>query len=86
MSHLFDKNKSLYWACRRGMLELDIVLNRFLNEHYLSLSTEQQMQFRVLLTYSDTELYDWLIKRQWPDALDPAMATLREALQEMNIV
>ena len=29
------------WSCRRGLLELDLVLQRFLNDHYLSLTVEQ---------------------------------------------
>ncbi|MDR3491725.1 MAG: succinate dehydrogenase assembly factor 2 [Gammaproteobacteria bacterium] len=53
----------LLWACRRGMLELDVLLGNFLTESYLSLSTEDQALFEQLLTCNDQELFEWLTGR-----------------------
>jgi antitoxin CptB len=47
------------WRCRRGLLELDIVLGRFI-QHYPELSTEQKLVFDVLLDMPDNELWDMI--------------------------
>lgn len=58
------QKRHLIWACRRGMLELDIILNRYLENHYEQASLEEQGAFRKLLTYQDPELFKWLVKRE----------------------
>lgn len=50
----------LRWACRRGMLELDILLSRFLEEKYPTLSVEEKKIFEKLLTCQDPDLFNWL--------------------------
>jgi len=47
------------WRCRRGLLELDIVLGRFI-QHYPGLSTQQKLAFDVLLDMPDNELWDMI--------------------------
>ena len=47
------------WRCRRGLLELDIVLGRFI-EHYASLTQQQRAVFDSLLDLPDTELWDMI--------------------------
>ncbi|HUX90805.1 MAG TPA: succinate dehydrogenase assembly factor 2 [Gallionellaceae bacterium] len=49
----------LRWRCRRGLLELDIVLGRFI-QHYASLDPQQQAEFDRLLDMPDTELWDMI--------------------------
>ncbi len=58
------KNK-LYWQSRRGMLELDLILSHFLPSLEL-LSTNQLQEYERLLTYSDPEIYDWLMEYDKP--------------------
>ncbi|WP_010597254.1 FAD assembly factor SdhE [Rickettsiella massiliensis] len=48
----------------RGMLELDIILLAFLEQQYFQLDPQNQITFETLLTYSDQDLYRWLIKRE----------------------
>ena len=60
-----EKNR-LIWACRRGMLELDILLSRFVEEQYDSLSEDEKLRFDVLLECEDQDLYNWLVKKQTP--------------------
>lgn len=48
----------LRWRCRRGMLELDILLNEFLDKQYTELSIEQKNIFDQVLEYPDQLLYD----------------------------
>lgn len=47
----------LRWHCRRGMLELDLVLARFLEENYAKLTAQQRQEFEVLLELEDHELW-----------------------------
>lgn len=49
----------LRWRCRRGLLELDIVLGRFI-QHYAGLDSQQQVEFDRLLDMPDTELWDMI--------------------------
>lgn len=60
--------------CRRGMLELDFLLERFLHNQYPKLSSQQQTTFARLLTYSDPQLLDWLTGVDLPS--DPELAEL----------
>ncbi|MDH5299879.1 MAG: succinate dehydrogenase assembly factor 2 [Gammaproteobacteria bacterium] len=48
----------LRWACRRGMLELDILLESFLEKGYARLSMEQKLVFQQLLDFPDQELLE----------------------------
>ncbi len=52
------------WRCRRGMLELDIVLQRFLDNDYRQLDTQQLEQFERLLDLPDNDLWDLVTGRQ----------------------
>ncbi len=56
----------LRWACRRGMLELDIILNEFLDAQYSELSLQQQKSFERLLSCTDQELFRWLVHHEVP--------------------
>jgi len=47
--------------CRRGMLELDFLFQRFLEKQYPHLSDQDQKLFSLLLNEEDPVLYDWLI-------------------------
>ncbi|OIR17292.1 antitoxin CptB [mine drainage metagenome] len=46
------------WRCRRGLLELDIVLGRFVQQRYPAMNDEQRAAFDELLDLPDTELWD----------------------------
>lgn len=60
---------SVRWQCRRGMLELDMLLLPFFDIVYESLGLEQKKAFIDLLAFPDQELYGYLIARQKPDSL-----------------
>ncbi len=60
------RKAKLLWQCRRGMLELDLILGRFA-EKQLDLMTETQIDaFEELLTCIDPELYSWLMGQSTP--------------------
>jgi antitoxin CptB len=46
------------WRCRRGMLELDIVLARFVENHYGTLDDAGREAFDGLLDMPDAVLWD----------------------------
>jgi antitoxin CptB len=50
----------LRWQCRRGMLELDVILKRFVDQHWQSLDNELKAEFEILLSCSDQQLQKWL--------------------------
>ncbi|GAA5142329.1 succinate dehydrogenase assembly factor 2 [Thalassotalea piscium] len=51
----------LKWACRRGMLELDLLFIPFVDEAYDELSPEGKLIFERLLTCQDPELFAWFM-------------------------
>ncbi|MBK6741894.1 MAG: succinate dehydrogenase assembly factor 2 [Hydrogenophilales bacterium] len=54
------------WRCRRGMLELDAWLARFLDVTYPNLGEVEQALFEDLLRAEDDDLYGWLTGRATP--------------------
>ncbi|OGT60678.1 MAG: hypothetical protein A3E85_02255 [Gammaproteobacteria bacterium RIFCSPHIGHO2_12_FULL_45_12] len=58
--------KKLRWACRRGMLELDVLLGNFLKGGYPQLTEVHQKQFSRLLTFPDPVLLAWLLGKETP--------------------
>ena len=64
----------LRWRCRRGMLELDLLLNTFVEMEYNHLSNDDAVLFSILLDYSDQDLLDLLLGKTEPS--DAAAANL----------
>ena len=51
-----EELRRLRWRCRRGMLELDLVLRDFLDQQYERLSRNERVAFERLLSLPDTAL------------------------------
>jgi antitoxin CptB len=60
------RKAKLGWHCRRGMLELDLILNRFTQSQIDSLTETQLKAFEALLTCTDPELFSWLMGHSSP--------------------
>ena len=58
---LTDNKPRLRWACRRGMLELDVLFMPFVEEAYDALSAEKKAIFERLLECQDPELFAWFM-------------------------
>jgi len=58
-----EEVRRLSWRCRRGLLELDIVLQRFSENHLATLSTEELLAFDSLLDLPDNEFLDVVTSR-----------------------
>jgi antitoxin CptB len=59
VTHTLPEMGKLKWQCRRGVLELDMLLERFLSEQYADLSAEDKAAFVMLLEQTDEELLSW---------------------------
>jgi len=57
------EDERIRWHCRRGLLELDLVLSKFLDKRYPYLSSSQKAVFVSLLAYTDNDLWDLLSGR-----------------------
>lgn len=58
--------KRLRWRCRRGMLELDLLLQGFFDKKFESLPVVDRLAFERLLEYPDNVLLDILMGRMTP--------------------
>ena len=61
-----EKNR-LRWATRRGMLELDLLLSPFLENHFDDLDDENKELFVQLLEEQDQDMFNWFIHRMEPE-------------------
>ncbi|MFC6439309.1 succinate dehydrogenase assembly factor 2 [Bowmanella sp. JS7-9] len=66
--------RRLKWACRRGMLELDVLFLPFVEEAFSQLDDHQQEVFERLLTCDDPDLFAWVMGHQQCD--DPELAAM----------
>ena len=64
--NLLSKNK-LRWACRRGMLELDLLLGDFFDRCFDELSMDEKLVFQQLLSESDQTLLGYFMGHEMPE-------------------
>jgi len=76
MSGGHDRLKKLRWQSRRGMKELDVLLEAFLNAQGERLIAGDWPGLERLLDAEDDVLFDWIAGRNLPP--DPALAELIE--------
>ncbi len=69
------------WRSRRGLLELDIVLGRFIEQYYTQLDEAGQRAFESLLDMPDNPLWD-MIAGGAERGVQEAMHTEQQALLE----
>ena len=61
-----ERLQRVKWRSRRGMRELDVLLNRFIERSYSDLDSTEQDVFDSLLSESDIDLYAWFTGRSIP--------------------
>ena len=69
----------LRWMCRRGMKELDVLLERWLERHGSAASAEELARFEALLQWQDPELVRYLIAGEIHS--DPDYAALLQVIR-----
>lgn len=62
----------LLWQCRRGMLELDLMLETFVEKRYADLPIKTKHAFHQLLKCQDQFLLDYLMGQDVPTDKDVA--------------
>lgn len=65
------------------MLELDLMLERFLDECYADLDSEGQGRFERFLAHPDPVLHEWLMG--FTQATDPAEQDLVDKIRTCNL-
>jgi antitoxin CptB len=68
------ERRRLLWRCRRGMKELDVLLERYTQSFEAPASAEERGVFARLLELPDPELAGYLLGGDVPR--DPEMASL----------
>ena len=77
------KSRRLRWRARRGMLENDIILTRFLDRHEAELTDAQVSGLTQLLDLTDNQLLDLLLGREEPEQ-DIRSAELLDVLAQIR--
>jgi antitoxin CptB len=54
----------LRWRCRRGMRELDVLLERFMERDYAEAGAEERAAFETLLNLQDPEILELITGRR----------------------
>ena len=68
------------WAARRGMLELDLVLEPYVQARYAGLDDTDRERFQQLMQCEDQDLFAWFMQRQQPD--DQELAAIVQKILE----
>ena len=69
---LAQNEARLQWQCRRGMLELDLMLQTFVDKCYSDLPIKTKQAFHQLLQCQDQFLLDYLMGKDTPTDKDVA--------------
>ena len=64
----------LRWRCRRGLLENDLLIERFFSTYGAVITPTQAEGLEVLMDLPDNDLLDLLLRRTEPIELDHAGA------------
>jgi antitoxin CptB len=85
LSHQSDpvNRARLRWRARRGLLENDLILTRFLDAHEESLSDQEVDAFSRLMELSDNTLMDLLMAKKQPEA-EVDLPHVRALLQRLQ--
>ena len=68
----YAEAKRLRWQCRRGMREMDMLLERWLDKHFSHASVTVRRHFSALLQTEDDQLWDWLMGKSAPEDQEQA--------------
>jgi antitoxin CptB len=68
------------WHCRRGMLELDLILQRFTDRRLASLTPKELDLFEAVLDWEDDDLWQVVSGRREvdDDRLKPIIVMIRD--------
>ena len=62
-----EKKTRILWRCRRGIKEMDIVLQDFIKNSYDELNNENKSAFSKLLEEQDLDILNWVLGKDKPE-------------------
>lgn len=77
-----EDTSRIHWACRRGMLELDIAIRPFFEHEYASLNDHDKRCFVALLKADDPDLFNWMMGHGQP--ADAELTRMIELIRQRN--
>jgi antitoxin CptB len=77
-----EDHKRMQWASRRGMLELDLILEPFVREAYPQLSSQDRERYQQLMSSQDQEMFGWFLRREVPE--DEELAVMVRRILEFH--
>ncbi|MEJ2764043.1 succinate dehydrogenase assembly factor 2 [Photobacterium sp. MCCC 1A19761] len=77
-----EEKARVKWACRRGMLELDVIIMPFFEECFDELNEQEQQDFISLLRCDDPDLFTWVMSHGRSD--NPAHAAMVDRIVAHN--
>jgi antitoxin CptB len=75
--------KQLRWRCRRGSLELDLILLGYLDQRYLAADQAEQLAFQQLLGLEDVVLMRYLMADE--QVVDQSLLAVITHLRGFNL-
>ncbi len=70
------------WRSRRGLLELELLLQPFVDGGFARLSDAGKSDYERLLEHDDMDVHEWLLARaEAPAAFRPIVAEIRQFLK-----
>ncbi len=74
----------LRWRCRRGLLENELIIHRWLDAQQGKVRVQHAQALQVLLQLSDNDLLDLLLRRKQPEGEldDPMVHQLLADMQD----
>jgi antitoxin CptB len=74
----------LRWRCRRGLLENDLLIERFFGRYEATLTVSQGEGLAELMELADNDLLDLLLRRK-DDAEVPLSQETRQVLEMLRV-
>ena len=72
----------LRWRCRRGIKEMDLVFQGFLEQEYQQLNEQDKALFEKILDESDLDILDWILGHK--DVTNTEYAELIEKFRQLK--
>ena len=64
---MHEEKSRILWRCRRGIKEMDIVLQDFIKDSYDELNNENKSAFSKLLEEEDLDILNWVLGKDKPE-------------------
>ncbi len=64
-----DKSR-LLWRCRRGIREMDILFQEFIEQHYDNLSDSEKTGLDNLLDEADLDILNWIMGKDQAESAE----------------